>query len=152
MIKISSIGDDQYKFNDQEISLDKTDTITLLANLTNMNVEAATEAIENIDSDREFEGRQEDPTNTEIGTIVDVYEVHYPKPTDPMKETQELASHLNEHDNFVTQYLFPGSNVNEIGVGLTPIKPGDPLKDGVLEPAALTPTKEAGWRGELCVH
>lgn len=54
----------------------------------------------------------------DTGVIVDMYEVDYPTPKSPLKQTQELAHYLDEQRDFVTQYLFPGSEVEDILVNV----------------------------------
>jgi len=148
MFKVANQGNGEYKYNDQEVSLDKEGMSSLISTLTGADKTAANEIVDSMKEGAEVEM---DEANTEVGTVVDVYEVHYPKPADPMKETQEIASHLDEYKDFVTQYLFPGSNVDEIGVGLTPAKPEEELIEGVeSNPQEVPLPKRANWREVLC--
>ena len=149
MFKVAALANGEYKYNDQDIPLDKEGMSSLISTLTGADKTAANEIVDSMKDGAEVEL---DEANTEIGTVVDVYEVHYPKPADPAKETQEIASHLDEYKDFVTQYLFPGSEVNEVGVGLTPAKPEEGLVDGVEnKPQEVPlPRKSANWRDVLC--
>lgn len=114
LIKISSVGENLYQYGEQEIPIDRETLLSILK----------VEARENHspesfvdDVDKNGSGEYEKKTANK-GVIVDVYEVEYPAPSNPMKETQELAKNLDEYNDFITQYLFPGSNVEDINVEL----------------------------------
>jgi len=54
----------------------------------------------------------------EKGVVVDMYEVEYPVPANPLKETEALAEHLDEQNDFINQYLFPSTSTEDVLVTL----------------------------------
>ncbi len=73
--------------------------------------------------------------NAATGVVVDLYEVDYPEPADKYKETQTLMKHLDEYEDFVTQYLFPSTETEDVIVMLHPEAEGRerPVSDIVDE-------------------
>jgi len=104
--KISKIGQDIYSVNDSEIPLNQTSVINLGINL-------GVKDTEKLMDDLDKKGSIEIKT-AERGTVVNVYEVEYPTPKNPDEETQEMAQHLDEYEDFITQNLFPGVESEDV--------------------------------------
>ena len=106
--KVSKIGE-LYQINNSETPLDITSLRELLkesSNVSNMN-----DWLDILDEkgNNEFELK-----TAEKGTVVNIYEVEYPTPSDPNKETQEMARAVDEYEDFITQNLFPGITPEDI--------------------------------------
>lgn len=112
-ITIKKVGN-LYQVADNETPIDATTLREMIKSLSQKSDADVSKVMDNIDN----QGETSLDVGNEKGVIVDLYEVPYTKPADPEKETQELARHLNEKKDFVTQYLFPGSTTNEVIVGL----------------------------------
>lgn len=113
-LTINHLGDSLYQIGDNDVPIDKDTLISMISSSLSLNDIATLEWL----GELEKEGAKELIVKTgEQGVIVDLYEVEYDV-TDPMKATQELASHLDEREDFVTQYLFPGSVTEEVLIGL----------------------------------
>ena len=106
--KVSKIGE-LYQINNSNTPLDITSLRELLkesSNVSNMN-----DWLDILDEkgNNEFELK-----TAEKGTVVNIYEVEYPTPSDPNKETQEMARAVDEYEDFITQNLFPGITPEDI--------------------------------------
>ena len=114
-LKITHLGNSLYQIGDNDVPVTVDTLVQLVTSSLYQDDElAAQEWVAQLDK----EGTKELPMKTaDKGVIVDLYEVDYTSP-DPMKDTQELARHLNEKEDFVTQYLFPGSETDEVLIGL----------------------------------
>lgn len=112
-IKVSFISDNLYQINNEEIPLEEQQ-IKVLVNSLGLSDDRAREIIDI----SKKEGSVILPISKESnkGVVVNLYEVDYPAPKDPNKETQELVSHLDEYEDFVTQYIFPGEEVKNMEV------------------------------------
>lgn len=120
--KVSKIGE-LYQLNRSETPLDITSLRELLkesSNISNIN-----DWLDRLDErgENEFELR-----TAEKGTVVNIYEVDYPTPSDPDKETQEMAASVDEYEDFVTQNLFPGVIPEDIIVTQREHKKDGPVK------------------------
>ena len=112
-ITIKKVGN-LYQIDDNETPIDSATLRSTLASLTNSDDPKVSSIMDDIDEKSELS--LEVTANT--GIVVDLYEVDYPPPTDPEKATQDLASHLNEKKDFVTQYLFPDRHTEDVIIGL----------------------------------
>jgi len=112
-ITIKKIGN-LYQIDDNETPIESSTLRTTLASLNQLSDAEVSKIMDSIDEKGELSLTSE--ANT--GVIVDLYEVDYPTPPDPEKSTQDLASHLDEKKDFVTQYLFPDSYTEDVIVGL----------------------------------
>jgi hypothetical protein len=74
-----------------------------------------------------------------------MYEVDYPTPVDPMKQTEELASHLDEKRDFVMQHVFPETETTDVIVGLRQ----DILKEKPTEAPVPKESSKKNWRKVL---
>lgn len=108
MIKISKLSGEMYQINDEEIPV---------------GIDTVKDIIASVDGDDKVLEQLTEETPVEIiekianrGTVVNIYEVDYPAPSDPNKETQEMASRVDEYNDFVTQNLFPGVSAEDIVV------------------------------------
>lgn len=113
-LKIAFVSDNLYQINNEDIPLEEAQ-IRVLINSFGISEERAREIIENARKEGSVIISSKKESNK--GVVVNLYEVDYPQPKDPNKETQELASHLDEYDDFVTQYIFPGETAEDIEVG-----------------------------------
>ncbi len=147
--KISSLDDGNYIVEGSDKTLDRNQVTDLLKSIST--VPDIDEFFRNVHHYGEYPF--EVKANT--GVIVDLYEVEYPEPSDPIKETEELASHLDEIKDFQTQYLYPDSTTQDIIVGLR----SEMMPDGskVINPASgekettRAPARTSGWREALNV-
>ena len=112
-ILIKKIGN-LYQIDDNETPIESSTLRSTLASLNQLSDAEVSKVMDDIDEKGELSLTAE--ANT--GIIVDLYEVEYPTPPDPEKSTQELARHLDERKDFVTQYLFPDSSTEDVIVGL----------------------------------
>ena len=134
--KVSYIAEDAFQVDNETVPLDEQSLVQLAQELGGWDEGRARGWVEQV----KLKKVGELETEANKGVVVDLYEVDYPAPADPMKETEQLASHLDEHRDFITQYLFPGSDSQDIVVGTeTEIEKRHKSK--------VTPT--AGWRGVL---
>lgn len=131
MIKISKVGEDLYQINNQEIPIDRQSAIELVASTGNSG-----EVVMNHVDVTGFHELLEVTSNT--GTVVNIYEVDYPQPKDPNKETQEMSRSVDEYNDFVTQNLFPGVSAEDIVVEM---RQPDPK-----EHPQFVPKKRSSWR------
>lgn len=113
-LTIKHLGGLLYQIGDNKVPIDSTTLREILANILNLDDLKSTKWIDDLEST----GSKELIVKTgERGVIVDLYEVEYTV-TDPLQSTQELARNLDEKEDFVTQYLFPGSATEEVIIGL----------------------------------
>ncbi len=113
-LTIKHLGDFLYQVGDNTVPIDSSTLRGVLANILNLEDSEITKWVDDLES----KGAKELIVKTgEQGVIVDLYEVEYAT-TDPMKATQDLAKQLNEKEDFITQYLFPGSVTEEVLIGL----------------------------------
>jgi len=103
-----------YQIDDNDTPIDINSLKEMLKSIGQIDDKEIQGVIDEVDENGEK--KINGPSNK--GVIVDLYEVEYPTPSDPEKSTQELASHLDEKHDFVTQYLFPDSTTDEVIVGL----------------------------------
>jgi hypothetical protein len=135
-IKIASIGNGLYQYDDQNTPLERESLVHWLVSVAGFAEDAANEYVDDMGEDGI--SYPEIPEGKDVGTVVDVYEVVYNKSTDPTQATEELAYNLDEQEDFVTQYLFPEVPVDEVSVGKK------------REPAVDIPEKESStWRSVL---
>lgn len=113
-IKLTSLGNDLYQLGSEEIPLEEAQ-IKVLINSLGLSEERAREIIEK--AQKEGSTIMSSKRESNKGVVVNLYEVDYSMPKDPNRETQELASHLDEYNDFVTQYIFPGKELSDIEVG-----------------------------------
>ena len=137
--KVSKIGE-LYQINNSETPLDITSLRELLkesSTISNMN-----DWIDTLDEkgENEFELK-----TAEKGTVVNIYEVEYPTPSDPNKETQEMAASVDEYEDFVTQNLFPGVMPEDIIV--TQREHKEDIKEGLGRLFNEKELRERGKRG-----
>ena len=134
--KVSYIAEDAFQVDNETVPLDEQSLVQLAQEMGGWDEGSARGWVEQV----KLKKVGELETEANKGVVVDLYEVNYPAPADPMKETEQLASHLDEHKDFITQYLFPGSDSQDIVVGTeTEIEKRHKSK--------VAPT--AGWRGVL---
>jgi len=112
-IKIKKIGN-LYQIDDNETPIDAITLRETISSIMSFKDPETSKMMDNIDEKGEVSLNTDDAK----GVIVDLYEVDYPAPADPQKATQDLAGHLDEKKDFVTQYLFPGSTTEDVIVGL----------------------------------
>lgn len=113
MNKVSYIGNWLYQIDNDTTPIDEESLKHILLESGLDEVQAGTW----LEEARMGEVKELDVTARK-GVIVDLYEVDYPTPSSPQKETQELARNLDEEHDFITQYLFPGATTEEVIVGL----------------------------------
>ena len=111
--KITKLSSGFYQLDNNETPLDEESLLNLVL---------SSKEVSNMEEAREWVGGVEVEGSLSIvgdtGVIVDIYEVDYPHPVDPKKETQELAFRLDEDSDFITQHLFPGADVEDVVVVL----------------------------------
>jgi hypothetical protein len=137
--KISYLGNELFQLDDNEIPVETTD-IARLAIATGQ-CKTEEESIAFAESVKTTgEGNLQVEANK--GVIVNIYEVDYPQPKNPRLETQELAGSVREERDFVTQYVYPSTEVEDVVVVLR-----KDLEDGGK---AHTPkASKRGWRQVL---
>ncbi len=112
--KIAYLGNDLYQLDDNEIPIDGEELKHIARDISGMDDTKSEVFLDGVKTSGS--GNLEVTANK--GTIVNVYEVDYAAPADPNKETQQLGATVDEPRDFVTQYLFPGSSVEEVVVEL----------------------------------
>ncbi|MFA5396576.1 MAG: hypothetical protein WC346_11270 [Methanogenium sp.] len=140
--KVAYIDENIFQIGDDSVPIDELSLTRLAQSLSSMDETQAKNWVEQVKQTKE--GNLEEKT-AEKGVIVDMYEVDYPPPANPMKETEELASRLNEKEDFVTQYVFPSSETQDVLVGLRQ----DILKEKPTEVPELKEATKRNWRQVL---
>jgi hypothetical protein len=141
IIKVAYVGEGMFQVGDSDIPYDETSLLQLVQSYADLDDVKALTWIDEIKQTKQGQLQEKEANR---GVIVDLYEVEYPTPTNPLKETEDLASHLDEKKDFVTQYLFPGNETKDITVGLSK----DLLKGQPQQPVPKQATKQ-GWRQVL---
>jgi 8-oxo-dGTP pyrophosphatase MutT (NUDIX family) len=132
--KITYLQDSFFNINNSDVAVEELQIKNLLKSQANITDDEVDDWVKEIKE----KGSKEFPIKeANKGVIVNMYEVDYPMPRDPNKETQEMASHLDDNKDFVNQYLFPGSETQDIIVGLR----SDVLEEGE--------GKKKNWRDTL---
>lgn len=111
--KITNLGEGNYQLDDNDLVLDRESIVRLATERGGLDQDVAQAWVDNI-STTPGELKVEAAT----GVIVGVYEVDYDMPLDPSKETQALAGNLDDVKDFVTQYVFPSTDVEDVIIGL----------------------------------
>lgn len=111
---ITKLSSGMYQLDDNPVPIDQE---SLLA-LANKDYGFDSDSLDIWKRNLDAQGAAALETDASKGVVVDMYEVEYPAPMDPNKETEDLASHLNEKRDFITQYLFPQTETNDVIVGL----------------------------------
>lgn len=142
--KIANVGDNVYQLDENEAGLNRDNVFEVLTRAFGITSEKANEIIDKVEKKR-GEIQEILEKTAEKGVIVDMYEVDYPAPTDPMKETEDLASHLDERKDFITQYLYPQTTTDQIIIGLrSDILPPDSNQGGEMN--MNMSTSKLDWR------
>ena len=137
--KISYLGNELFQLDDNEIPVETADISRLAMHTGQCKTEEESIAfVEAIKS--KGEGSLQVESNK--GVIVNIYEVDYPQPKNPRLETQELAGSVREVRDFVTQYVYPSTEVEDVVVVLR-----KDLEDG--EKARTPKASKKGWRQVL---
>jgi hypothetical protein len=139
--KVAYLGEGMFQVGNNDIPLDETSLLQLVQSYADLD---DGKALTWLDEIKQTKSGQLQEKEANRGVIVDLYEVEYPTPTNPLKETEDLASHLDEKKDFVTQYLFPGNETKDITVGLAK----DLLK-GQPQPSSIKQATKQGWRRVL---
>jgi hypothetical protein len=113
--KVAYIGEGLFQVGESEVPYEEASLKQLASSLSGMDDIKTQTWIEEVIQTKQ--GQLEEKT-ADTGVIVDLYEVDYPTPSDPLKQTEELASHLDERKDFVTQYVFPATETKDVIVGL----------------------------------
>ncbi len=114
MHKVTYLGNSLYQLDDNEIPIDREELLSLKKQSKKLTSEELTEWIEEID--KKGSGIIQSFANT--GVVVNMYEVDHSEPLDPNKETQEIAKHLDEYKDFITQYIYPDTEIDDLVVTL----------------------------------
>jgi hypothetical protein len=112
--KLSYLGNDLFQLDDSTIPLE-TDAVKRLAMDVGKMDEIQSKAF--LEKLRES-GEASLETTAATGVVVNVYEVDYVPPKDPKLETQQLGATVREQRDFITQYLFPSTETEDVIVGL----------------------------------
>jgi hypothetical protein len=112
--KISYLGNDLFQLDDSTIPLETEDIKRLAVDIGKMNECQAKSFLEKLESS----GEADLETTAATGVVVNVYEVDYVPPKDPKLETQQLGATVREQRDFITQYLFPSTETEDVIVGL----------------------------------
>jgi hypothetical protein len=112
--KVTFLGEGFFQLDDQSTPIDEESLKSFVKEAAAFDDAKAQEFVQDV-KDSAHADLQITATK---GIIVDLYEVDYPAPADPMKETEALASHLDEKHDFVTQYIFPQTETEDIVVDL----------------------------------
>ena len=112
--KISYLGNNLFQLDDSTIPLETEDIKRLAMDAGKMSECQAKAFLEKLESS----GEADPETTAATGVVVNVYEVDYAPPKDPNLETQQLGSTVRENRDFITQYLFPSTNTQDVIVGL----------------------------------
>jgi len=121
--KVSKVGD-LYQINEGDTPIDIT---SLRSILKESNVK---DEINNWLDSLDKEGENTFEVTANKGTVVNIYEVDYPVPSDPNKETQEISKYLDEYEDAISQQIFPGIPVEDI---LITTKTNDAKEKGVQQ-------------------
>lgn len=147
MIKIAKIDNDNYQVDDNEIPLSITDIRNVLTSYAGMSDIQASQWLDELD-DKKENTFEEKIANK--GVVVNMYEVDYNKPQDPNKETQEIAKHLNEYNDFVSQIVYPDTETEDVVVDLRKNLENNKMPKNlnwrmILRDAVYDPDIEKGW-------
>lgn len=108
--KIAKIDDNIYQVNNGEIPIDTTSVRNLVQA---SGIEDVNDFMDKLDEKGNIE-LEDNFITANKGTVVNVYEVDYPQPKDPNKESQEMVSYLDEYEDAVSQNIFPGVSVEDV--------------------------------------
>jgi len=142
--KVSKISEELYQINDSDTPIDSVSLRNILkysSDIPENNVNTWLDTL-NEKKENQFE------VTSNKGTVVNIYEVDYPQPSDPNKETQEMSKHLDEYEDAVSQNLFPGVPVEDILV-TTQDKvegPGRFFTEKELRDYSKNKNVKKGWR------
>lgn len=115
---ISSIGSGFYQFDKNDVPLEEAQVSSLITDHFSFDPKKAASALRQLKEVGTLRISETSKRTANKGTIVDIYEVEYPAPANPMKETEELASHLDEQEDFIVQNLYPGISSEDIAVDI----------------------------------
>ena len=138
IIKVAYVGEGMFQVGDSDIPYDETSLLQLVQSYADLD---DVQALNWIDKVKQSKQGSFEEKKANKGVIVDLYEVEYPTPANPLKETEDLASHLDERKDFVTQYLFTGNETKDITVGLAK----DLVKGQPQQPVPKNASQK-GWR------
>ena len=140
--KVAYIGDGLFQVGENTVPVDESSLVALARDVAHLD---EIQAFTWIDEVKQLKQGQLEEKTADTGVIVDLYEVDYPTPSDPMKQTEDLASHLDERKDFVTQYVFPATETKDVIVGLRQ----ELLKDAKPPQEAGKQSSQKGWRQVL---
>jgi len=143
--KVSYLGEGLYQLDNDSIPLDEE---TLKRVVAEIHSDWGVTSLESWL--KELKEKKESSLNVQSskGVVVNLYEVDYPPPKDPRKETQQVAQYVDEPRDFITQYIFPSSTSEDVLIGLR----SDILADEeklYKENIPDRETRESSWRDIL---
>lgn len=144
MIKIAKISNDLYQIDDNELPIDITELRQVVSSYGGLSDVDVSKKLDELDEKSEIS--LEKQANTAV--VVDMYEVDYPSPPDPMKETQEIAKNLDEKNDFVNQFIFPQAQTEDVVVDLhknIKKQPTQKFNWRTLKQVQYDPGVEEGW-------
>lgn len=121
--KISSIGNGLFQLDNNDIFIDDVEVKGILQKSFQKNKKQIDELMEDlVKNDTIFlEGEQSNKpisAQADVGVVVDLYEVNYPHPDNPLKSTEQLAGNLDEESDFINQFVFPDTESEDVVVTL----------------------------------
>lgn len=115
-LKITSLRNGYYQLNSNDIPIDKEQVTHIVNSLVNK--EKSTELLKSLEKTGTVDLSFSNIKVSNKERIIDLYEVEYSAPADSMKTTQDLANHLDEKHDFVTQYLFPDTDSEDTVISI----------------------------------
>jgi len=135
--KIASLGNGYYSIDDSDVVADTALVNQLLQKQSFMSDEEVKDFLSSFQPGQTKNFK----VKANTGVVVNLYEVDYPAPPDPNEETQELAKHLDEYKDFVSQNIFPDTHIEDIVVD---------ERSKILGPSKKKVAK-VGWREKLII-
>ncbi len=123
---ITHLGNNLYQVNNEELVIDEIQVKNLIKSASQVSDVFVDSVVDSLQK-----GNSATLKLANKGMVVNLYEVEYPAPKDPNKETQELAGRLNEYNDFVSQYIFPSSKPQDVIIGLKEELFPDHSKDSI---------------------
>ncbi len=111
MVKVAKISDNLYQLDNNEIPIDNDSLKGILKESSSIEEASINNWLDELDDKGENSFKI---SQSGKGTVVNIYEVDYPQPEDPNKETQEMMKYLDEYEDAISQQLFPGVPVDDV--------------------------------------
>ncbi|MCK9543229.1 MAG: hypothetical protein M0R03_14505 [Novosphingobium sp.] len=114
MIKIAKISENLFQVDDNELPISITEVRQIANGYGGLDNIEASKWIDEL----EEKGEHQLEAKANKGVVVNMYEVDYPPPQDPNKESQQVVKYLDEYDDAISQQVFPGVETKDVVVDL----------------------------------